>query len=152
MTQRDDRTDPMPVYPLRFAPICQYRPWGGRRLASLFSMPLPGDDPIGEAWLLSDREGHASFVANGPQLRVRIFLCEHFGLWRIHGASLFQVGAAEAPRVLVCIDGDGQLEDDGVPYAISRGDELLLPAALGVCTCSSSDTITLLELSLPEAV
>jgi len=338
MTQPDSRMDPMPLYPLRFEPMFQYRPWGGRRLAELLSTSLPGDDPIGEAWLLSDREDHASLVANGPlkgqslgqllkqwpepllgnlagrfqrfplllkfldaratlsvqvhpsdsqtaflpqgeagkteawvvleagperivyaglkpgttsedlrqaiahrtvadrlasfrpkpgdgifipagtvhslgdllvfevqensdvtfrlddwgridpktgqgrplqveqalacidfehgpsgpvtpvvetaqgELRERIFLCEHFGLWRIHGAAPFPVGTAGTPRVLVCIAGDGHLEHDGVPYAISRGDVLVLPAALGVCSCSSSDTITMLELSLPEGV
>jgi len=56
----------IPLYPLRFEPIYQYRLWGGRRLAELLAAPLPGDDPIGEAWLLSDREDHASRVANGP--------------------------------------------------------------------------------------
>jgi mannose-6-phosphate isomerase len=55
-----------PLYPLRFEPLYQYRPWGGRRLARLLSEPLPGDDPIGEAWLLSDRDDHASRVADGP--------------------------------------------------------------------------------------
>ena len=44
-------------YPLRFEPIYQYRLWGGRRLANVLSAPLPGDDPIGEAWLLSDHSG-----------------------------------------------------------------------------------------------
>jgi mannose-6-phosphate isomerase len=58
--------DPMPLYPLRFEPIYQYRLWGGRRLANLLSAPLPGDGPIGEAWLLSDREDHPSRVADGP--------------------------------------------------------------------------------------
>jgi mannose-6-phosphate isomerase len=53
------------LYPLRFDPIYQYRLWGGRRLASLLSAPLPGDGPIGEAWVLSDRAGHQSLVANG---------------------------------------------------------------------------------------
>ena len=56
----------IPLYPLRFEPIYQYRLWGGRRLAELLAAPLPGDDPIGEAWLLSDREDHASQVADGP--------------------------------------------------------------------------------------
>jgi mannose-6-phosphate isomerase len=55
-----------PLYPLRFQPIYQYRPWGGRRLASLLSAPLPDHDPIGEAWVLSDRVDHPSRVANGP--------------------------------------------------------------------------------------
>ena len=56
----------IPLYPLRFEPIYQYRLWGGRRLADLLAAPLPGDGPIGEAWLLSDRDDHASRVANGP--------------------------------------------------------------------------------------
>jgi mannose-6-phosphate isomerase len=54
------------LYPLRFEPIYQYRLWGGRRLADRLTAPLPGDDPIGEAWVLSDREDHPSRVANGP--------------------------------------------------------------------------------------
>jgi mannose-6-phosphate isomerase len=56
----------MPLYPLQFEPIYQYRPWGGRRLGSLLSARLPGDEPIGEAWLLSDRDDNASRVAEGP--------------------------------------------------------------------------------------
>jgi mannose-6-phosphate isomerase len=54
------------LYPLRFEPIYQYRPWGGRSLAGLLAAPLPGDGPIGEAWVLSDRDDHQSQVANGP--------------------------------------------------------------------------------------
>lgn len=50
----------MPLYPLRFEPIYQYRVWGGRRLADLLTAPLPGDGPIGEAWVVSDRDDYAS--------------------------------------------------------------------------------------------
>ena len=46
-------------------PLYQYRIWGGRRLAHLLKAPLP-DGPVGEAWLLSDRDDHASTVADGP--------------------------------------------------------------------------------------
>ena len=56
----------VPMYPLRFEPIYQYRLWGGRRLADLLTAPLPDDGPIGEAWLLSDRDDHPSKVAAGP--------------------------------------------------------------------------------------
>jgi mannose-6-phosphate isomerase len=56
----------VPLYPLRFAPIFQYRLWGGRRLGAILSESLPGGDPIGEAWVLSDRTDHQSLVANGP--------------------------------------------------------------------------------------
>ena len=54
------------LYPLRLDPIYQYRLWGGRHLASLLCRPLPGDGPIGEAWVLSDSTDHQSLVANGP--------------------------------------------------------------------------------------
>ncbi|MGO9930478.1 MAG: type I phosphomannose isomerase catalytic subunit [Steroidobacteraceae bacterium] len=54
------------LYPLRFEPLYQYRLWGGRRLSSLLTAPLPGEGPIGEAWLLSDRDDHSSAVAAGP--------------------------------------------------------------------------------------
>jgi len=54
------------LYPLRFEPIYQYRLWGGRRLSGLLSAPLPGDGPIGEAWVLSDRTDYQSVVAHGP--------------------------------------------------------------------------------------
>jgi len=37
-----------------------------------------------------------------PVLRERLFLCEHFGLWRLSGESPFIVGEAGTPRVLVC--------------------------------------------------
>ena len=53
------------IYPLRFEPICQYRLWGARRLAGWINADLPGDGPIGEAWLLSDRGEFPSRVAHG---------------------------------------------------------------------------------------
>ncbi len=54
------------LYPLRFEPIFQKRIWGGRRLEEWLGRPLPGDEPIGEAWVLSDQGQHLSRVANGP--------------------------------------------------------------------------------------
>jgi len=35
-------------------------------LADVLTAPLPNDGPIGEAWVLSDRDDHQSRVANGP--------------------------------------------------------------------------------------
>ena len=337
---RRNRTELMnrnPWYPLRFEPIYQYRPWGGRRLANVLSMRLPGDEPIGEAWLLSDRDEYPSRVADGPLagrtiaelirdsphellgaatthsgrfplllkfldvcdrlsvqvhptddqtallpqgepgkteawvvlhsgaaarvyaglnprvtaealrqtlaartvadhlagftphagdavllragtvhslrdvvvfevqqnsdvtfrlddwdridaktgrrrplqvdqalacltfpqgatapvvpvvetvrpvLRERLFLCEHFGVWRLHGASSFPVGKRATARLLVCIDGGGTLIHDGAEFAFRKGEVLLLPAAVGVCRCQTPTTVTLLEISLPES-
>ena len=52
--------------PMRFAPIYQYRPWGGHQLADLLSAPLPTESHVGEAWVLSDRPDHQSRVLDGP--------------------------------------------------------------------------------------
>lgn len=54
----------LPLYPLRFEPILQPRIWGGRELARWFGGPA--DEPLGEAWVLSDRDDHPSRVADGP--------------------------------------------------------------------------------------
>jgi len=66
MTAKRHTVDEETLYPLRFEPVYQYRIWGGRRLSNLLCAPLPGNGPIGEAWLLSDRKDHPSHVADGP--------------------------------------------------------------------------------------
>jgi mannose-6-phosphate isomerase len=53
------------LYPLKFEPLYQYRIWGGRRLENLLSKPLPKDENIGEAWILSDRKDQPSIVSEG---------------------------------------------------------------------------------------
>ena len=68
------------LYPLKFDPIYQYRVWGGKRLSDLLSKPLPADDPIGEAWILSDRDDHPSKVINGRLKGQTIKeLLDHYG-------------------------------------------------------------------------
>jgi len=325
------------LYPLRFDPIYQYRLWGGRRLAGLLTAPLPGNGPIGEAWVLSDREDHPSRVTNGPlegstlgelmeefpeQLmgelahrfqrfplllkfldvhemlsvqvhpsddrtdllppgetgkteawvvleagpasriyaglkpgttaadvrtslsdgtladhlvrispkigdavftpagtvhslggdvmvfeiqensdvtyrlydwghidpktgkprplqveqamasacfgtssaglvtpvvqattpvkREQLFNDKHFLLWRLRGQSPFSVGRTGAPRVLVCVEGSGHLEDAADTYEVGRGEVWLLPAVAGVCTFRPIAPVTLFEIAIPK--
>jgi mannose-6-phosphate isomerase len=315
----------MTLGPLRFEPIYQYRLWGGRRLSGLLSAPLPGIGPIGEAWVLSDRDDHPSLVANGPlqgrsiayvleqfpkqmmgeldgrfrrfplllkfldaremlsvqvhpaakteawlvleagttsriyaglrprttaeilwralehgrvvdhlvcfvpkpgdgvfipagtvhslgggvmvfevqqnsdvtfrlydwnhvdpetakprPLQVdqalacidfadhpagritpvvegtapveceRLFHCEYFRVWRLRGHSPFSVGAAGVPRILVCLEGAGQLEHGGVTDAVGKGEVWLLPAVTGACTFRPRGAVSVLEIAIPE--
>lgn len=51
--------------PFRLSPVLTPRPWGGRRLASL-GKTLPGTEPIGESWELSDHPGGRTQIATGP--------------------------------------------------------------------------------------
>lgn len=82
--------------------------------------------------------------------RERLFDCGHFRLWRLRGQSPFAVGAAGAPRVLVCIEGTGRLEHGGETYAAGKGDVLLLPAVVGACVFRPDGPVALLEAALPQ--
>ncbi len=88
--------------------------------------------------------------AKQPVQRERLFECSHFCLWRLQGAVSFMVGAVAAPRVLVCIDGGGQIEHDGADFGMERGAVVLLPAAVGVCRFRPSGFVELLEISVPD--
>ena len=85
-----------------------------------------------------------------PVLRERLFLCEQFELWRLGGQSVFTVGAEGIPRVLVCLEGAGEVKYGGAAYPVGRGDVLLLPAVVGACDFHPSSPVSLLEISLPE--
>ena len=56
----------LPLHPLRFEPIFKSMLWGGRRLPEFLRRPHSGDDPVGEAWVVSDVNGQSSRVADGP--------------------------------------------------------------------------------------
>jgi mannose-6-phosphate isomerase len=81
--------------------------------------------------------------------RELVFDCEPFRLWRLRGHLRFPVGAADLPRVLVCIDGAGQIEHDAATYAIEKGEVWLLPAVVGICHLRPSDAVDLLEIACP---
>jgi len=88
--------------------------------------------------------------ATAPVLRERLFDCGYFNLWRLHGVAPFSVGATGVPRVLVCIQGSGQLEHNNIPYTVGKGEAWLLPAEIGVCPFRPAEETTLLEIAIPE--
>jgi mannose-6-phosphate isomerase class I len=53
--------------------------------------------------------------------RERLFQCGHFWLWRLADNLLLP----SVPRVLLCIEGAGQVEHGGANYAFGKGDVLL---------------------------
>jgi mannose-6-phosphate isomerase len=85
-----------------------------------------------------------------PVERERVFSCEHFVLWRLRGRLPFTVGESDLPRVLVCVEGDGQVEHDGATYAVERGDVFVLPAVIGTCVFRPRAAVNLLEIAIPD--
>jgi len=85
-----------------------------------------------------------------PVERERLFNCEHFVLWRLRGQSPFTVGAVGVPRILVCIEGAGQVEHRGATYAAGKGDVFALPAAIGTCVFRPHGAVNVLEIALPD--
>ena len=85
-----------------------------------------------------------------PVQRERLFDCEHFRLWRVRGESPFTVGAVGVPRLIVCIDGAGDVEHGGAAYAVERGNVLLMPAVIGRCIFRPRGAVNVLEIALPD--
>jgi mannose-6-phosphate isomerase len=84
-----------------------------------------------------------------PVERERLFDCNAFLLWRLLGQDQFTVGATAEPRMLVGIEGSGQIMHKGTPYAVGKGDVWLLPAEAGECAFQPSGEVTLLEIAIP---
>ena len=82
--------------------------------------------------------------------RERLFHCEHFSVWRHRGQSRFTVGETGMPRVLICIEGAGEIEHGDANYPVGRGDVALLPAEVGACSFRPCKAVNLLEIALPE--
>jgi len=83
-------------------------------------------------------------------MREQLFDGPHFRLWRLQGAAPFAVGVADEPRVLVCLDGIGNLEYDGADFTMDKGAVMLLPAAVGACRFRPERPVTLLEIAVPD--
>src|SRR5438445_3852421 len=95
------------LYPLRFKPIFKHVIWGGRRLSELFGFQLPANEPIGEAWLLSDQGENASQVADGPLQGMTLRqLLERDGEWLLGAGAKRQ---SRFPLLLKFIDAQAAL-------------------------------------------
>jgi mannose-6-phosphate isomerase len=83
--------------------------------------------------------------------RRRLFDCKHFRVWRLTGLLPFPVGAVDVPRVLVCIEGKGQIKHGDQRYMLNKGGVMLLPASVGVCNFQPHMPVVLLEIAIPES-
>ncbi len=95
------------LYPLRFEPIFKSMLWGGRRLPEFLQREVPGTEPIGEAWVLSDVEGSPSRVADGPLASTTLGELLAAGTSRILGTA--QPANGRFPLLLKFIDARHEL-------------------------------------------
>ena len=58
--------------PLRFEPFFRTAIWGGRRIARYLGKNLPGTEPYGESWEVSDHPVHASRLATASLFGVTL--------------------------------------------------------------------------------
>ena len=85
-----------------------------------------------------------------PVAREQLFSCPQFRLWRLQGAKPFRVGMERLPRILVCIEGAGNVEFNGTNFGMSKGTVTLLPAIVGACTFAPEGHVVLLEIAIPD--
>ena len=85
-----------------------------------------------------------------PVRKEEYFDNAHFRLWRLQSSASFDVGAAGEPRILVCVDGGGNVQYAGGDYPMDRGAVTLLPASIGVCSFKPHGAATILEIAVPE--
>jgi len=85
-------TDINLTQPIIFEPLFMERPWGGRRLETLFGKKLPANASIGESWEIVDRPEAQSIVRNGPLRRKTLH-----ELWTQHQQEIFG-DVAKFPR------------------------------------------------------
>ena len=85
--------------PITFSSLYMERVWGGREFSTHLGRTLPGNQPIGEAWEIVDREEAQSVVSDGPQKGKTL---HH--LWTDHREEIFGRRHREAgPRFpLLC--------------------------------------------------
>jgi len=87
-----------------------------------------------------------------PALREKVIDCKHFTVWRIRGDAPLRVGAESVPRVLVCLSGEAEIHHGETIYPIGKGEVILLPAVVGMCSCVPNGAVSLLEIGVPEGM
>ncbi len=88
--------------------------------------------------------------AAAPVWRERLIDAKHFQLWRTRSDTPFMVGETGAPRILVCIEGVGRVEHEGLDFKLDKGAVMLMPAELGPCQFRPERLVTLLEIAIPD--
>jgi mannose-6-phosphate isomerase len=83
-------------------------------------------------------------------LKERLLDSDHFTVWRTTCKSVCIVGEEDAPRVLIGVNGDGEVQTKTDTYTLGKGEVMLLPASVGPCRFISKNDAVILEVALPD--
>lgn len=89
-------------------------------------------------------------IDKGHALCERLLKDEHFKVWRLTSELPFMVGRPATCRILVNIEGNGEIEYKDELYPLKKGEVMLLPASVGSCPFVPIGKVVLLEVALPE--
>jgi len=106
--------------PLRWRPVLVEKPWGGRRLETVFGRRLPAGKRIGESWELSGLREALTPVASGPFRGADVYRIARGARGEeVFGAALLESCRREFPLLVKFIDAS-----DVLSVQVHPGDEL----------------------------
>ncbi|MBN4046842.1 class I mannose-6-phosphate isomerase [bacterium AH-315-P07] len=102
------------------------RMWGGNSLRSVYAKPTP-DEPIGEAWLISDHPQHTSVVNRGPDAGATLHDLLERDATAILGARASLTVHGRFPLLLKLLDAQDKLSiqvhpDDAIAAQLNEDD------------------------------
>jgi mannose-6-phosphate isomerase len=86
-----------------------------------------------------------------PIRRELIISCPFFTIWRIYSRFSFFIGENNVPTIIFCAGGSATITKSGIIYKISKGNLILLPAALGECEFKPIGEAKIIIIKLPES-
>lgn len=89
-------------------------------------------------------------IDKGHALCEKLLNDKHFKVWRLTSELPFMVGKLDTCRILVNIEGNGEIEFNDELYPFKKGEVMLLPASVGSCPFVPKGKVVLLEVALPE--
>jgi len=93
----------MELYPLKFAPVYQYRIWGGNKLKTVLKKDIT-EKSIGESWEISDVEANQTRVKNGALAGKTLRELIATYKYELVGTSVYNTFKHEFPLLIKFID------------------------------------------------
>lgn len=109
------------LYPLKFAPICKDKIWGGNKLNELLNKEYPDLPNCGESWEISGVQDEVSVVSNGFLMGNNLEELIEVYMGDLVGEKVYEKFGTEFPLLVKFIDAN-----DNLSIQVHPNDELAL--------------------------